>query len=174
MYTNHRVDNLNDTNARLNREMGALKMAVQEKETTLSQMERERDSMKETIEHMRHQIQSYDSDFGAERQSREQMLIDNTKLKQKIKDMEEHFDKIRDDFTTERTIRDSLAERNIKLKEEIAAFKAELVAEKQSNNQLKEDNMTLRKQVIQGDDMRAENEKLTQQIVELQQKVRTF
>ena len=149
-------------------------MAIQEKETTMSQMERERNSLKETVEHMRHQIQTYDSDFGAERQSREQLIIDNAKLKQKIKDMEDQFHKIRDDFTTERTARDSLAEKNSKLMAEIEAFKAGLVAEKQSNSQLKEDNNTLRQQVIQrDDDLRIEKEKLTQQIVELQQKVRT-
>ena len=168
------MDDLNDTNVRLNRELGALKMSVQEKETTMSQMERERNTLKETIEHMRQQIRLYNSDFDAEKQSNKEIIIDNTKLKQKIKDMEDQFYKIRDNFTTERTARDSLAAANIKLKEEIETFKAELVAEKQSNSQLKEDNSALRKQVIQrDDDLRIEKEKLTQQIVELQQKVRT-
>ena len=148
-------------------------MAVQKKETTLSQMERERNSLQETIEHMRHQIQSYDSDFDVEKHSKEQIIIDNGKLKQKIKDMEDQFQRIRDDFTTERTTRDSLAAENSKLKEEIEAYKAELVAEKQSVSQLKDDNVTLRKQIIQEqDNLRTEKDKLTQQILELQQKVR--
>ena len=120
-------------------------MAVQEKDTTLLQMKREKKSMNETIEHMKHQIQSYD----AEKQSKEQLITDNAKLKQKIEDMEEQFHKIRDDFTTERTACDSLAAENVRLEEEIEAIKAELVAEKQSNIQLKEDNITLKEQIIQ-------------------------
>ena len=169
----YRVDDLNDTNVRLNRELGALKMAIQEKETTLSQMKRERHTMSDTIEHMRQQIQLYGSDFDAEKQSKDQIIIDNAKLEQKIKNMKDQFQKIRDDFTTERTVRESLAAENSKLKEEIEAYKAELVAEQQSNSQLKDDNVTLRKQIIQGEDsLRTEKDKLTQQILELQQRVR--
>ena len=168
----YRVDDLNDTNVRLNRELGALEMAVQEKETTLSQMERERNSLQETIEHMRHQILSIESDFDVEKHSKKQIIIDNGKLKQKIKDMEDQFQKIRDAFTTERTTHDSLTVENSKLKEEIEAYKTELVAEKQSISQLKDDNVILRKQIIQGEDnLRTEKDKLTQQILELQRKV---
>ena len=186
MYTFHyyRIDDLTDTNVKLNRELGALKMAVQEKETTLSQMERERHSLNDNIKLMREQIQLYGSDFNAERHSREEITADNAKLKQQIKDMEAQFQTIRDDFTTERTIRDTLATENDRLKEEIQACKAELV-EKQSNSQ---DN-TLRRQITEKDEQlnqldanltaeRAEKQRyieqvtqLTQQIQELQQRV---
>ena len=87
--------------------------------------------------------------MDAARQSRED---DNAKLKQKIKDMEDQFHKIRDSSTTERTTRDSFAAGNSKLKEEIEAYKAELVVEKQTNSQLTQDNITLRKQITEKDE----------------------
>ena len=135
-------------------------MAVQEKETTLTQIEKERDS-------------------------REEVTADNAKLKQQIKDMEAQFQTIRDDFTTERTIRDTLATENDRLKEEIQACKAELV-EKQSYSQ---DN-TLRRLIREKDkqlhqldaNLLAERDEkqryieqvtqLTQQIQDLQRRVR--
>ena len=66
--------------------------------------------------------------------------------------MEDQFQKIRDDFTTERTTCDSLTVENSKLKEEIEAYKAELIAEKQTNSQLTQDNITLRKQITEKDE----------------------
>ena len=136
-------------------------------------MERERKSTNEATELLKQQIQLYKSDLDAARQSREETNADNAKLKQKIKDMKDQFHKLRDSLTTERTTRDSLAAENSKLKEEIEAYKAELVSESKSNSQLKDDNVTLRKQIIQGEDnLRTEKDKLTQQILELQQKVR--
>ena len=112
-------------------------------------MERERKSTNEATEVLKQQIQLYKSDLDAARQSREETNADNAKLKHKIKDMEDQFHKIRDGFTTERT---SLAAENSKLKEEIEAYKAELVVEKQTNSQLMQDNITLRKQITEKDE----------------------
>ena len=132
MYKLHhyRIEDLTNTNIRLNRELGTLKVSVQDKETTLSQLERERNSLKDNVELMREQIQSYDSDFVVERQSREQIAIENSKLNQRIKDMDLQFQKIRDDCTIERTTRDLVATENEKLKQELHTCKAEHDAEK--------------------------------------------
>ena len=125
-----RIEDLTNTNMNLNRELGTLKMSVQDKETTLSQLERERNSLKETVELMRQQIQSYDGDFDVERQSREQITIENAKLTQKVKDMELQFQRIREDYTTERTTRDLVASENKRLKQELNECKTEHAVEK--------------------------------------------
>ena len=151
---------------------------MQDKETTLSQLERERNSLKDSVELMRMQIHAYDSDFGAERQSREQIAAENRQFKQKIEEMKAEFQRIRDDFTTERTAHESVATENERLKQEVHE-------EKQSY-------ATLRRQVVDKDAelqqlsasllaMRNEKEQLayqvtllTQQIDELQQTVRFY
>ena len=129
MY-HYRIEDLTNTNTKLNRELGTLKMSVQDKETTLSQLERERNSQKETIELLRQQIQSYGGDFDAERQSREQIAIENSKLNQLVKDMELQFQRIREDYTTERTTRDLVASENKRLKQELKDCKTEHAVEK--------------------------------------------
>ena len=102
-------------------------MSVQDKETTLSQLERERNSLKDNVELMREQIQTYDSDFRVERQYREKIAIENSKLNQQIKDMELQFQKIRDGYTIERTTRDLVATENEKLKQELHTCKTQLL-----------------------------------------------
>ena len=147
MYKHHhyRIQDLTNTNIRLNRELVTLKVSVQDKETTLSQLERERNSLKEARDLMMQQIQSYGSDFDVERQSREQIAIENYKLKQKIKDMELQFQRIREDFTTERTMRDFVSTENEKLKQELHECKTEHAAEK---TQLLQQIEELQRQVI--------------------------
>lgn len=163
-------------------------MTVQKKETTLSQMERERKSMNDDIEHLKQQIHLYNDDFDAERNSRTQLTVDNAKLKQQIKDMEVQFQKIRDDFTTKKTAQDLLEAENEGLKTDIQKCKLDFIAEKQLKDQLVVDNDTLRRQAAERDDrlhqlntnlIAVSEEKqqqvahLTQQIYELEQKVST-
>ena len=94
-------------------------MKLQEKETVLSQMEQERKSLADTIELLQHQVHSYDSDYIAERQSREQLIVDNQKLKQQLKERGEQFSKFKDDFTTNKFAQDKLATDNNQLQQQI-------------------------------------------------------
>ena len=121
------MEELTNAITRLNRELVALKVSVQDKDTALSQLERERNSLREDVEHMRRQIQSYSSDFEAERRSREQITVENGRLNQKIKELELDLTKTRDNFMTERTIKDLENER---LKQDLETCKAEHAAEK--------------------------------------------
>ena len=107
--------------------------------------------MENTMDLMKEQLLLYSDDFNAERQSREQILVENSKLKQQIKNTEVQFQKIREDFTTERSTRDLLVAENEKLKKEMHTHKGELIGEKQLKSQLLVDIDTLRIQVQEKD-----------------------
>ena len=116
-------------------------MKLQEKETVLSQLDRERKSLADTIEHLRHQVHSYDTDFVAERQSREQLIVDNQKLKQQLKEREEQFSKFNDDFTTNKFAQDRLTTDNNQLQQQIDKLTNECEQLRRSQQQ-KDDRLT--------------------------------
>ena len=77
-------------------EAAELEVKLQVKEMELVQMEQERKSLTDTIEHLQLQVKSYDTDFTNERQAREQLVLDNQKLKQHLKEREQ-FSRYNDD-----------------------------------------------------------------------------
>jgi len=115
----YRIDDFTKANNRLSSEVAELKVKLQEKETVLAQLERDRKSLADSIEHLRYQVHSYDTDFMAERQSREQLMIENQKLNQQLKEREEQFSKFNNDFTTNKFAQDKLATDNSQLQQQL-------------------------------------------------------
>ena len=105
----HRVEDFSKANKRLSSEVAELKVKLQEKETVLAQLDRERKSLNDDIILLKQQVYTYDSDFVVERQSREQLIVENENLKRQLKDREEQFQRFNDNFTTSKFAQDKLS-----------------------------------------------------------------
>ncbi|XP_065914435.1 golgin subfamily A member 6-like protein 7 isoform X2 [Dysidea avara] len=96
-----------EANKSLCSEAAELEVKLKEKEMKLVQMEQERKSLTDKIEHLQLQVESYDTDFTNERQAREQLVLDNQKLKQHLKEREQ-FSRYNDDVVTQKFVRGNL------------------------------------------------------------------
>jgi len=80
--------------------LAELNVKLQERETTFVQLDRQRQSLADNIEHLKHRIDSDRNGFEVEHNSQEQLPAeDNQKLKQQ---REEQFHTLNDNFTTDR------------------------------------------------------------------------
>jgi len=120
----YRIDDLNNVNIRLSSDLAELNAKLQQKETAFSQLDMERKSCVDNIEHLKHQVDCYRNDFDAERNAREQLTMDNQRLKQQLKEREEQFHTF-NDFTTDRFAQERLSRDNDQLQRQIDQITSE-------------------------------------------------
>ena len=105
---------------RLGNELAELKVKLQERETVLDKMQRERKTLDEDMKLLQEQVHSYDTDFVAERQSREKLLRDYQKLQQQLKEKEQQLYRFHNYFATNKCAQDELATDNNQLRQQIS------------------------------------------------------
>ena len=126
---------------RLGNELAELTVKLQEKETVLDQMQRERKTLDEDMKLLREQVNSYDTDFVAEHQSREKLVRDYQKLQQQLKEKEQQLYRFHDYFATNKFAQDELATDNNQLRQQIDQINDECEQLRRSQQQ-KDDRLT--------------------------------
>ena len=104
-------------------------------------MERERKILDETMQLLREQVHSYDTDFVAERQSREKLVRDYQKLQQQFKEKEQQLCRFHDYFATNKFTQDELVVDSNQLRQQINQVTNECEQLRRSQQQ-KDDRLT--------------------------------
>jgi len=101
-------------------------------------MQRQRKALDEDMQLLQMQVYSYDTDFLAERQSREKLMRDYQKLQHQLQEKEDQLNRFHDYFNTNKSVQDKLTTDNNQLRQQINQWTHECEQLRRSQQQ-KED-----------------------------------